>query len=48
MDEPAEGDARGVRQEWVDGWKNILLETKGRVDGMWCLLSRDREQAASP
>jgi hypothetical protein len=27
----AKGDARGMRQEWVSGWKNTLLEAKGEV-----------------
>jgi hypothetical protein len=28
FDAPAEGDARAVRQEWVVGWKSILIEEK--------------------
>ena len=34
LDAPEKGDTRGVRQEWVDGWGNTLLEAKGsRWDG---------------
>lgn len=27
---PANGDAGVIRQEWVGGWRNILIEAKGR------------------
>jgi hypothetical protein len=30
MKSPEKGDARGMRQEWVDGWGSTLLEAKGR------------------
>lgn len=29
---PAKGDDTVVRQEWVGGWRNSLLEAKGRGD----------------
>jgi hypothetical protein len=36
LDAPAQGDARGVRWEWANGWRSTLLETKGsgKGDGM--------------
>jgi hypothetical protein len=30
---PEKEDARRARQEWVGGWRSILLESKGRGDG---------------
>ena len=33
LDAPEKGDARGVRQEWVDGWEITLLEAKGKGRG---------------
>jgi hypothetical protein len=30
---PVKGDAKVVRQEWVCGWVNILIEAKGRGMG---------------
>ena len=40
---PVKGDSRGVRQAWLDGWRNTLLEAKGRRDGMGELQREDRE-----
>jgi hypothetical protein len=37
LDAPVQGDARGVRWEWMDGWRSTLIEAKGmgqRGDGM--------------
>jgi hypothetical protein len=30
LDATAQGDARGVRQEWVNGWRSSLIKGKGR------------------
>jgi hypothetical protein len=30
LDASAQGDARGVRHEWVNGWRSTLMERKGR------------------
>jgi ribosome modulation factor len=30
LDVPASGNARRVRQEWVNGWRSTLIEAKGR------------------
>ena len=32
--DPVQGDARGVRQEWVGGWESTLSEAKKRGNGM--------------
>jgi hypothetical protein len=33
LEAPEKGDARGVGQEWEDGWRSTLLETKRRGEG---------------
>jgi len=33
LDAAEKGNARVVRHEWMDGWRNTLLEAKGQ--GMW-------------
>ena len=30
LDALVQGDARGVSQEWVNGWKSSLIEAKRR------------------
>jgi hypothetical protein len=29
LDVPAQGDSRGLRQEWVNSWQSTIKETKG-------------------
>jgi hypothetical protein len=33
LDASAKEHARGVRQEWVNGWKSTCIEAKGRDVG---------------
>ena len=33
LDVPAQGDSRAVSQEWENGWRNTLIEAKGRGRG---------------
>jgi hypothetical protein len=33
LDASAQRDARGVRWEWMRGWRSTLIEGKGRGDG---------------
>jgi len=45
LDAPAYGDARGVRQEWMSGWRSSLIKAKGKGRrGIGCGVWRDNQE----
>jgi len=45
LDAPVLGDAKGVRQNWVSGWRSTLMDSnrRGRGDGIGSLWRRNQE-----
>jgi len=35
LDALVQGNARGVRQKWVNGWRSTVIEPKGVGRGNW-------------